>query len=288
MSNPPTIPDAGAPEAPEADGSANEGSATNAGWRGGLRGYLSITRTATYGFIAAVPLLLLYEVLILVVNDSTDAAVRVGADVWIKQLIAVVGDPGMFAIGLAVLLAGAWVVRRDWKKGLPMRARYLGWMLLESTLYAILVALIVSRVVGAIFYNVIPGESALALAAGMQGQELGLGKMLALSLGAGLYEELVFRVFLVGGLFWAFKKVSGRGDPSKSSIPPYLLAAVVGAITFSAVHYIGAFGDDFQLASFTFRFLFGLALNGLYLWRGFGIAAWTHAIYDVLVVTNTL
>ncbi|MFT5144802.1 MAG: membrane protease YdiL (CAAX protease family) [Rhodothermales bacterium] len=285
MSNPQKTPDAGATKT---EGWTIGGSGMNAGSRGGLRGYLGITRTATYGFIAAVPLLLLYEVLILLVNDSTDTAVRVGADVWIKQLIALVGDPGMFAIGLVVLLAGAWVVRRDWKKGLPLRPRYLGWMLLESTLYAILVALIVSRVVGAIFYNVIPADSALALAAGIQGQELGLGKMLALSLGAGLYEELVFRVFLVGGLFWAFKKVSGRGGVSKSGIPAYLLAAFLGALVFSAVHYIGTFGDDFQLASFTFRFLFGLVLNGLYLWRGFGIAAWTHAIYDVLVVTNTL
>jgi membrane protease YdiL (CAAX protease family) len=68
----------------------------------------------------------------------------------------------------------------------------------------------------------------------------------------------------------------------------YAVAAVVGALLFSAVHYIGAFGDPFTLPSFTFRFLFGLALNGLYLVRGFGIAAWTHALYDVMVVSRLL
>jgi len=29
-------------------------------------------------------------------------------------------------------------------------------------------------------------------------------------------------------------------------------------------------------------------LNGIFLVRGFGIAAWTHALYDVLVVTQML
>jgi membrane protease YdiL (CAAX protease family) len=120
---------------------------------------------------------------------------------------------------------------------------------------------------------------------------LGMGKMLALSLGAGLYEELVFRVVLVGGLFWLFSTFRGKDSGEngwKSASPAYLLAAVTGAAIFSAVHYVGALGDPFTLSSFTFRFLFGLALNGLFLARGFGIAAWTHAIYDVLVVTNTL
>ncbi|RLB78811.1 MAG: CPBP family intramembrane metalloprotease, partial [Deltaproteobacteria bacterium] len=54
---------------------------------------------------------------------------------------------------------------------------------------------------------------------------------------------------------------------------------------FSLVHYIGTYGDAFTLASFTFRFLFGLALNVLFIVRGFGIAAWTHALYDVMVFT---
>jgi hypothetical protein len=63
-----------------------------------------------------------------------------------------------------------------------------------------------------------------------------------------------------------------------------VLAAVVGAAVFSVVHYVGTFGDVFTPASFTFRFFFGLALNGLFLWRGFGVAAWTHALYDVMLV----
>lgn len=68
----------------------------------------------------------------------------------------------------------------------------------------------------------------------------------------------------------------------------YVLAAVVGALLFSGVHYIGALGDPFTVASFAFRFLFGLALNVIFLARGFGVAAWTHALYDVMIVTGLL
>ncbi|NNE71733.1 MAG: hypothetical protein HKN29_15415, partial [Rhodothermales bacterium] len=202
------------------------------------QGYFHITRTATYSFLIALPLLAAYEVLILLVNEGTDSAVRVGADVWIKQIIALVGDPGMFAIGLLVILTGLWVVHRDRKAGLKIRPRYFGWMLAESTAYAVVVAFIVSRLVGALYYNVAP---VTALAAAQA--ELPLSKMLALSLGAGLYEELVFRVFLVGGLFWVFTRVRQRTKPvvegaaPPRDIPAYLAAAILGALVFSAVHY---------------------------------------------------
>ena len=58
-----------------------------------------------------------------------------------------------------------------------------------------------------------------------------------------------------------------------------------GAAIFSAVHYIGPFGDPFTVASFSFRFLFGLALNAIYLVRGFGIAAWTLAVWNSVPIS---
>ena len=62
--------------------------------------------------------------------------------------------------------------------------------------------------------------------------------------------------------------------------PVPVLAVVAGAVIFSAFHYIGPFGDPFDLQSFTFRMLSGLAFSGLFVLRGFGVTAWTHALYD--------
>jgi membrane protease YdiL (CAAX protease family) len=237
--------------------------------RSELRGYHRATRTATYGFLAALPLLVMYEVAILFVGRG----IRVGADVWMKTLLAVLGPTGWAAIGVTVMVAGLVILWYERHRRPPLRARYFGWLLGESLVYAVVLAFLVSGVVGILFMTASP----LA-----QLHTLPLPTQLALSLGAGLYEELVFRVILVGGLFLLTRLLM------KDRRHAYLVSALVGAGIFSWVHYIGPFGDPFTVASFTFRFLFGLALNGVFLLRGFAAAAWTHALYDVLVVTRIL
>ena len=98
------------------------------------------------------------------------------------------------------------------------------------------------------------------------------------SLGAGIYEELLFRVLVVGALAWLAKRVFGWGPVGAG-----LFATILGALVFSLFHYIGPYGDAFRLSSFAFRAIAGVLFSGLYLTRGFGITAWTHALYDVLV-----
>jgi hypothetical protein len=59
------------------------------------------------------------------------------------------------------------------------------------------------------------------------------------------------------------------------------LAIIGSALIFSAFHYVGPYGDQLTLGSFTFRAVAGVLLSGIYVARGFGIVAWTHAIYDI-------
>lgn len=241
-------------------------------------GYFSLTRTATYGFLAALPLLIVYELLILIVNEGEVAQVRVGADVWVKEALASLGATGMFSLGILVLAVGLVVFLVERRKHIPIFPEYFAGMVAESFLYAVVVAILVSNLVGFFFSAALAGH----MAAAQTLADIGTPKMLVLSIGAGLYEELIFRVLLVGGLFWAFQHVFN------GNVGAYLLAAVIGALAFSAVHYIGELGDAFEWTSFMFRFFFGLALNAIFLVRGFGLAAWTHALYDVLVVTHLL
>ena len=56
---------------------------------------------------------------------------------------------------------------------------------------------------------------------------------------------------------------------------------VASALIFSAFHYVGPYGDQLTAPSFTFRAIAGVLLSGLYVFRGFGVTAWTHALYDV-------
>ncbi|MFB6247400.1 MAG: type II CAAX prenyl endopeptidase Rce1 family protein [Salinibacter sp.] len=233
----------------------------------GLRAYHRVTRSATYGVWSALPLFVLYEAMIVAVNTGASAAVRVGAEVWLKDLLSVTGARGgLLLVLIAALAAGtAYVIDRD--RRIPMRGRYFAGMLLESVVYAVVVALLVSNLVAGLFAAAPPPGG-------------DLWTQLALSVGAGLYEELLFRVLLVGGLALLLRPLF------ENATAGYLLAALVGAALFSLAHYVGPLGDPFALPSFTFRFAFGLALNVLFLGRGFGVAAWTHALYDVMVVTG--
>ncbi len=239
-------------------------------------GYLAATRTPTAGFLAALPLFVLYEAGVLIANGAGNPVqVRVGADVWLKNILASVGVAGWLAVTGVVALVGIGIFVAERARRPVLKPWYFAAIVGEALVYALVLAAVVGGVTGAIFGRV------LWPAAMLQGVPGGLGMQLALSIGAGLYEELVFRVLLVGGLAWGLRRAV-KLEPSRA----LLIAAVVGALVFSAVHHLGPYGEAFTLSAFTFRFLFGLALNGVFLVRGFAVAAWTHAVYDVLVVSG--
>lgn len=83
------------------------------------------------------------------------------------------------------------------------------------------------------------------------------------------------------GLAAAARGLLGAGARMASG-----LAVVISAVIFSAFHYLGPFGDPFDLQSFTFRMLSGLAFSGLFVLRGFGVTAWTHALYDSFLLLS--
>jgi hypothetical protein len=97
-------------------------------------------------------------------------------------------------------------------------------------------------------------------------------------LGAGLYEELLFRLILITACAWTIRL--WLPDKRKSMV----LAVLASSLLFSAAHYLGAAGDPFDWFSFSFRFVAGLFFAVLFLFRGFGITAAAHALYDISVV----
>jgi hypothetical protein len=72
-------------------------------------------------------------------------------------------------------------------------------------------------------------------------EELDLMTQLMVSLGAGLYEELLFRVLVVGAIATLGVRALGW-RPLTAGV----VAVGVGALIFSAFHYIGPFGDPLE------------------------------------------
>jgi hypothetical protein len=144
-------------------------------------------------------------------------------------------------------------------------------MLLESGVYAALFGF----VVGWLTTLLLEGPRHLAIGRDAA-PALDLHTQLVVSLGAGIYEELLFRVVLVGAVMWVGRRLLRARTGVAAAI-----AVVVSALIFSSFHYVGALGDTFTVASFTFRAVAGVAFSVLYVTRGFGITAWTHALYDL-------
>lgn len=235
------------------------------------RGYWQASRQARYSLLFVLPLLLLYEGLSFALTQSAYAGLRNGADVLLKTLFVVLGGSrGVAVFSLLLLGIGTWFVWRDRRRHPgPLERRFFVVMLAESAVYAVLLGGVVSVLTSLILAPM------LSTAQGADSVRLSLAGQLVLSLGAGIYEELLFRVLLVSGLLALGLRLGWRRSRAVAA------AVVVAALIFSAFHYIGPMGDDFAVPSFTFRAIAGLVLSGLYVARGFGIAAWTHALYDV-------
>lgn len=184
----------------------------------------------------------------------------------LQWFFSLFGASGYYLPGfllLAVLLAWHVAARDPWK----LEATPLAGMLTESILLA-LPLLTLNRL--------FDGN---LLAAGTNATE-GVLDDLLLSVGAGIYEELLFRLILIALLMLLLKDIGGMRQSAAVAF-----AVIVSSLLFAAHHYAPIGSDDFQARDFAFRAVAGAYLAAVYVFRGFGIAVGCHAMYDVIVVT---
>lgn len=250
---------------PATDFAVLHGNGDGGGYCVSMKEYFRVTRSGTYGFLMALPLMMGYEVMTLLSGTQ----VRVASASWIKQVLNTVSHSHYgFAVG--VIIFGTAVMYREREEDLPIRPAYFGCMLGESIILVPIFALTVMFLTVKVTPPATMVAGAKSTAAILQ--------LIGISLGAGVYEEFLFRVCLISFLAWG-----GVALFPKHKVLVYSIASVFSALVFSGVHYIGPLGDDWSFASFIQRALAGLVLNGIYLSRGFGVAAWTHALYDVVI-----
>jgi hypothetical protein len=236
--------------------------------------YFALSRSHRYSILFALPLLLGYEALAAMLARPGHAELRNGADAILRAAFtAVAGARGPLIFMAAIILLGVGLVIRDLRAS---RDRIRPIVFLGMIGEAAALAGIFGFVIGVTTAKLLGSLHALSIGPLAQ---TSWPTRLMLSLGAGLYEELFFRVLLVTGIAAGARVVLGLGRRGSG-----IIAAIIGAVIFSAFHYIGPYGDQLQLQSFVFRMLSGLAFSALYLVRGFGITAWTHAMYDAFLL----
>ncbi|MBN1361354.1 MAG: CPBP family intramembrane metalloprotease [Sedimentisphaerales bacterium] len=279
--------------------------------------YLERTSRPIYAIVFLLPFIVFYEIGTILINTDVlnQSQVRVVAFVWLQRFLQYLGTGSRFAwaappLVVIVILAGLQLTsRKPWYFCLGDYTP----MVVECTLLAVPLIVLslffnspapdrseVARYESsgppALAYTVEPGDSpgsAVPLAAPLAGggpQTHSLMANIVTGVGAGIYEELVFRLILICLLMVLLQDVIGASH--RNAI---ILSVLISAALFSAHHHIiymdGHLGQSspFRWTEFGFRTLAGVYFAGLFAIRGFGITAGTHAFYDIIAtVVNAI
>ena len=229
-----------------------------------IQDYFQKSKSPFYSFIITLPIFLLYELGLFLMRGTEFSYIKNGGDVLIEDMIATLGFD-IFYISSSIFLLAFFIIAYYQKKNydsFTIYKSYLSIMLFESFVYALLLFLLL-------------GNMSLYL---MDISVQDIKFNIILSLGAGIYEELIFRVF---SIFVLYKFISFIFK-SMRHFSTQFSALLLSSILFSLFHFMGT--ESFSQEAFTIRFIAGILLGILYINRGFGITAITHSFYDIFVI----
>ena len=229
--------------------------------------YWNVTKNIYYSLLFIFPMLFLYESMCWIQYFGQSAEIRNGADVLIRQILFGMGNGSEIVYGLLLMIVffGVMFLNRRVVINGKLKFTFLLLMIIESLTWCICFVIIMSvseqLLLSIMERNIIPEQFYLAI-------------------GAGIWEELLFRVGAIGLSLSFLTKVVGY-----SGIYSVIIAVIFSAVIFSLFHYLGPFGDNFAYKSFYLRTLAGIFLGSLYMLRGFGITVYTHIFYDMFIIS---
>lgn len=208
-----------------------------------------------------VPLFLAYQIGVLFSSTIN------GVDFVTRTVFAAVGRDRELYLLVHLVVAVGFAV---WVVGTRRRQVFRGDVILPLVLEAAIYALTLGTAIVVLMEHVLGFDGVLALGRA--------GEALVVSLGAGVHEELVFRLGLMsGGLALLLR---ARLDPRLA----LALALAGSALLFSAAHHVGPHGEAFTAVAFTYRALAGVAFGLIYYHRSLAHAVYAHVLYDLYVL----
>ena len=278
--------------------------------------YLERTSRPVYAIVYLLPFIIFYELGTIFINTDvlSQTQVRVVAFVWLQELLQHLGFGGKFLwaapalVVVVILLAYQLVSRKRW------------WVsfgdMLPMTIECVLLA--IPLIVLSLFLNstgapkhsrindVVPRAVVVQCAAEQNAAQAktkyqqpkakptptavakpkpqsSLLADIVTGIGAGIYEELLFRLILICAIMLLLQDVIGINQHSA-----VIIAVLLSAALFGAHHHIDFLtgrvnqSDLFDWSKFAFRTTAGVYFAALFAIRGFGITAGTHAFYDII------
>ena len=237
-------------------------------------GYWAWSRRPLHVLALLLPLIIAYEVgSVLYLTDASRGVVET------IQARGILGDAfGVFgAVGLHLPAIVLVVVLMCWHVALRDPWRVRGWhvagMAGESvawTMPLLIFAILTAPAAPALGSGAVPVEAVF---------EMPWQARLTLAIGAGLYEELLFRLILMAVIHFLVVDIAGSKDEVGN-----VVAIIAQAALFALYHDVSHPGGGANLGLMAFYFAAGLYFGVLFLRRGFGIVVAVHALYDVVVL----
>ncbi|MBK9030238.1 MAG: CPBP family intramembrane metalloprotease [Myxococcales bacterium] len=167
-------------------------------------------------------------------------------------------DRGRYLLAYAALALGyLWWLRRH-RRADVVRVAVIAPVVVEAAIYACTLATVVWFVVAHL-----PG--------------LGADTVIG-AIGAGVHEELVFRLIGVAGCAALARRAGLRPQVALAA------AAVISALVFAAAHHLG--GEPWAARAFVFRAVAGLGFTAVFWWRSLAHAVYAHVLYDLWVAAS--
>ena len=273
-------------------------------------GYFVRTARPLYALVFLLPFIVLYEILVLAVNPQLlsepagNVRGAVVSFVWVQNFLHYLGmntkNAWLFApiVVILTLLILQLVARQSWK----IRPADFLTMSVECIVLAvplIVLSLVLNRVpnkqlAADNFYEIttcktcpLPLQQSKTVSDSSSSYvrlcRPGVMMDLLTGIGAGIYEELIFRLLLISLSMVFLETVLGI-HRTKAVI----ISVIVSSVLFSLHHHFifldGQFAkkEIFTMTRFAFRTIAGIFFAIIYAVRGFGIAAGTHAFYDII------
>ncbi len=234
------------------------------------------TPSLSAGYLAALPLFLVYEL------GQSAGTTRAPAERIVAHVLALFDDRlRWLRVALLFVLAVVALLHSSRGRGTqrPVLPRRLASLVAQGVLAGFLLGPLLFALQGWL-------DAETLVAAPPPPRSLAACLRL---MGAAPWEELLFRVGVYGGLFLLARRTSAfLGLESHGARLLAELAALLGsAFLFawfhldSAQRLLGTSGEPYQGGLFLWRVSAGILLGALFRWRGFGVAAWAHAIYNL-------
>jgi len=215
-------------------------------------------------------MIIIYEAMILFYKNSSVSVpsyFRNGVDVMLRSFFNEFGENGNIIFFVVVLSIFLFVISNNFtviKEG-KINFKFLVYMLIESAFIASLFTLIIVSFSSMVLFE-------------HSEQHSSIFELFYLSVGAGIWEEILFRLIIMGSFIYIFSKVIYLSIPSS-----VLLSILLSSFMFAAFHYTGPYGEGFSTYTFLVRYVGGVLLGTIYFIRGIGIAVYTHIFYDLAI-----